>query len=220
MSKNLLLTLLTMVVVWKCAPTSSVSSGGGASETVATVVPHQNGIKVSVVADDAFIVTVFIYQEAFSPKDTEYYRDTALLSDRVNEWLIPELSESIYHVFVIDSVKGEAVFFRCDNSRSDSMRHQSKNLAAFGTLSGTVSLIFRSGGTEPAVGYNVYIQGSPFVSVTDDHGGYMLSGIPEGEYAVGAYLAVYRQPNSVTKAIIEITSDSLSIQNIILDETS
>jgi hypothetical protein len=200
-----------------CAPSPvSEGGGGGASETIASVSAYQDGLVVSVTGDSVFSVMVYLCHDSFSHKDTSFFRDSTVLTNADNEWVRTGLQKELYHLFVTDTISGKTVLFLFDNS-SRSPDEQRKPLEPGGMLSGNVTVTEEDGSIVPGAAYYVYIGGSPFVTMTDGDGDYYMENIPAGIYSIGAYQAVYRQPNSATKNSIEITGDSLVIQNINLD---
>ena len=71
------------------------------------------------------------------------------------------------------------------------------------------------GTTEPAIGWYVVLDGSPFFSVTDSTGSYLLTNLPQGNYTItpkSLMNKVYGRNESITH--VEISGDTVSIQNL------
>lgn len=214
MKNRMVLFLIIVSLLIGCASSPvSEGGGGGASETIASVSARGDGLAVSVTGDTAFSVTVYLCHESFSHKDSLFFRDSAVLTNAGDEWIRTGLQKEAYHLFVTDMISGTTVFFLFDNS-AGVPGTQRKPLERGGMVSGRVTVTEADGGTVPGAAYYVYIGGSPFVTMTDGNGDYYMENIPAGIYSIGAYQAVYRQPDSTTKNSIEITGDSLVIQNI------
>jgi hypothetical protein len=218
MNKMMLFMSAALLLIGNCGE-APVTGGGGASETVATVIPYEDGIRVSVQNDDTFTVAVKIYDKAFTRFDTGYFRYSAVLSNDHPECHLPVPPESTLHIFVIDSSNGTAAFFRHVNS-SGSAEPQEKKLTSTGEVSGIVSLLLTDGNSVPAAGYRVLIPGSPFDAVIGSEGFYRLSGVPEGNYTLETRNELNPKVNSRSRdsIVIEITREQIYQQDIILKQ--
>ena len=190
-------------------------TGGGGSETIASLIPHVDGFDVKVESESAFSVTASVYSESYSPKDTGYFHRSTILSDDNSLWRLSGLTDSVYHIFVSNPENGHIVFFRYGSGDHATEKMDEKILTSGGTLSGTVMLRYPDGTSEPVAGSSVYLPGSSFATQTDSRGEYRFTGIPEGQYSVDAELSMYSRKGVSEEDRIEIVSDSLTIKNFI-----
>ncbi len=218
MNKMKLCLSAALFLIGNCG-TSSVTGGGGASETVAVVTPHEGGISVSVRNGDTFTVAVEIYDSAFTRFDTGYFRYAASLSNDHPELVLPAVPEGTLHVFVIDSIEKKAVFFRYVN-RSGFAAPQEKKLTSTGEVKGAVSLLLADGSRAPAAGYWVLIPGSSFDAAVGSDGLYHLSGVPEGSYSVRTLNGKNPKVNerSIDSIVVVITREQIYRQDITLKQ--
>lgn len=203
--------------------TTPLGEGGGASETVACVSPLDNGNCHVSVSGKSFDVTVMICHELYSPQpdDTGRYRDiVTLFSGGDTERVFTGLSGSVYNIIFMDSSAGLATLIRFDNSASDRSPPQTKELTRTGSFEGRVTIVAGDGSVQPAIGYSVYLRGTPLSALTDEDGDYRLEMAPEGSYFTGTYKKDLRYGGNRLEHTIGITGDSLSIQNFSLEENN
>ncbi len=202
MSNESLFPLLCALLLGACGH-SPVGSGGGASETVASVAPLGDGVRVSAAGRGEFIVTVEVYNVAYVQGDSIVARNRSLLRSGSPEWLIPSLPDSVFHFFFFDSGGANGAFIPFDKTH-ESTGQVRKRLSGSGTLHGTVTLSTPEGSGAPLPGCRVVLKGSPFSAVTDTNGRYEISGIPEGTYSLisGKNIKNLPQGGEVTVKII------------------
>ncbi|MBN1761226.1 MAG: hypothetical protein JW863_23075 [Chitinispirillaceae bacterium] len=177
--------LLTFIVLLCSCTQPPVGSGGGASETVATVTPYEQGLQVSVSGDGSFSVQAAVYHSDYTATDTTHFRDTSILTNDVSEWSLGVLSDSVFIVYVMDAAHGKGAAFRYDNRPDSSRGSQTKKLTAFGGITGIVTITsLETGDTTVPVGERIVVPGSSFSTIVGDGGEYRLSGLPEATYTI------------------------------------
>jgi hypothetical protein len=193
---NRLITVLLAIaagILYQCTPPSA-NGGGGASETVASVAPDGSGIRVAIAADTLFKVEATLCHAEYSAADTGHFRSSAVLTNDDSTWILPQLAASEYSLILINTLNGNGIRFRYDNRPAAVRGLQTGNLAACGGMSGVVTMDSAGGISKPAVGCTVVLLGSTFAAQTDENGGYLLTGIPDGIYTVEAKFASYKLP--------------------------
>ena len=212
-----LLALVLAALLWQqCVP--GTVSGGGASETVATVTPCEQGVAVSVAADGDFRVNVEVYNCAYTIVDSGYFNRAAEVTDGTPEWRLPVLPDSVFNIFVTDSATGRSAVFRFDNSAGASRELQTKRLSLPGGVTGTITVSSRiNGDTLPPDNFIVVIPGSRFSTAVTEDGTYSLNGIPEGTY----YLTAVSDKETYTRGkgdpdTVAVSGDSISIHDLLV----
>jgi hypothetical protein len=186
--------------------------GGGASETVASVTPRDHGIQVSVNGSAAFSVRAAVFHNNYSVIDSDHFSDSALLNNDGPNWDLPNLSDSVFFVILVDSISGNGACFRYDNEPAG-RESATKKLAPCGGVAGVVTVTSSGGETKPVNGCFVVLQGSHYIAPTDESGGYRMSGIPEGNYRIEAVITqkIYIKNNEADT--IAISGDRVNSYN-------
>lgn len=210
-----LLLVVALVLQFRCSP-GTVGGGGGASETVATVTPCEQGIQVSVTGSGDFGVAVAVYHSEFTIVDTGHFNRSTVLTGSDSLWRLPVLSNSVFSIYVTDDLHGIGASFRYDN-RTDVVREpQTKKLLSSGGVTGEVTITSQSNGdTVPPVKYIVVVPGSPFAASIAVTGTYTITGIPQGSYVLKAVMEQesYTQGNSDSDTVA-VSGDSISIHDL------
>jgi hypothetical protein len=217
MSKRGLLLLLMAALLWqRCVP--GTVSGGGASETVATVTPCEQGVAVSVAADGDFRVNVEVYNCAYTIVDSGYFNRAAEVTDGTPEWRLPVLPDSVFNIFVTDPASGRSAAFRFDNSSGASRVLQAKRLMLPGGVAGTITVFTQTNGdTLPPDNFIVVVPGSRFSTPVAEDGAYSITGIPEGTY----FLTAVSSKETYTRGkgdpdTVAVSGDSISIHDLLV----
>jgi hypothetical protein len=192
--------------------------GGGASETVATVTSGIGELSVHIESDTVFSAVIHILDAEYSYVNNTYFRDSTTLSNETPDWSLSGLMKEAYHVFVTDDVSGTTAFFTVEMSSLDTGNTKDKRLSESGSISGVVRIESTGGELQPVSDCSVFIVGSPYLTRTDSEGRYDLSGIPEGTYTIDAKRDVNRSYWGVKGPGVEITGDTLVVQDIVLQE--
>ena len=211
------LLLAVALLLFRCTQ-SPVSGGGGASETVASVTPYEQGLQVSVTGDGTFSVQAAVYHSAYTAADTGHFNSTSRLTNNAAEWPLQYLADSEFIVFVLDTVNRTGAAFRYDN-RADSPRgRQTKMLSALGGITGNVTVrSMESGDTIVPVGERVVVAGSAFSAIVGEDGTYRLSGLPEAGYEVRLAIQLKQYTRIGPDDTVAVSGDRISTFDLHVD---
>lgn len=216
-----LFTLISLIaLLMLCTPTRVAEpGGGGASETVASIVPWENTFKVVVAGDSPFTVTAEVCSDSFSPLDTTYFHMNAVITDLAPEWVVPYFPDMASSIVITNSADSTAVLMKFVKSVAVGKKPWSDTLERYGVVEGVVSAKQTDGDTLPASGVKVFIQGTYFETSTNSDGSYFLRGIPRGLYTIYV-AAVNRKWNTpVSEPVtVVISGDTTVTKNIVLPQ--
>lgn len=206
-----------VVILTGCAETPVVNpEGGGASETIATVEYADGNMSVRIASDTQINVAAHVLDAEYSLVNAYLFKGVRYITDTAETWNLNGLTRQSYNIFVLDTIAGTSTCFNVETD-GDTMVHLSRKLNPSGALDGIVE-VEKSGEKSPAIAYNVFLVGSPFITQTDETGAFYFTGIPEGEFFIDATLEVDRQPSYNKGGIVQITGDSTTTSNILLPE--
>ncbi len=217
MTKRGILLLLMAALLWqRCSP--GTVSGGGASETVATVTPCEQGVAVAVAADGDFRVNIEVYNCVYTVIDSGYFNSATEVTNDNSEWRLPVLPDSVFNIFVTDPASGRSAAFRFDNSAGALRELQTKQLMLSGGVTGTITVLSQiNADTLPPDNFLIVVPGSRFSTPVAEDGTYSITGIPEGTY----FLTAVSSMETYTRGkgdpdTVAVSGDSLSIHDLLV----
>lgn len=191
--KNIIYAFTVIFIVTYCT-NNVITDSGGASETIAIVIIGSNiygeATKLSEEniesANPDVIVSLFeIDYLPFPFLELNVNNFTNKTSSVINgEFQFTNVKTGYYNIYAKDTITGKAVLFDSiavfrgvEDTIYDSLTYP-------GSFAGYVNIISSNNDTSNAVGYDVYIPGSHFATVTDIDGAYSLDSLPVGWYNV------------------------------------
>jgi hypothetical protein len=192
-----------------CLCSMAPIAGGNSSQT------GNNGITVSaslntISGTTARNARISIYEQNFRPYLTPSGMSDSTVADDSGRFVFSIASEGYFNLFVNDTRRGNASFIAripvfADSVFSDTI----DTLRQPGFISGTAK---DTAGTVYALSY-IFINGTPFYTVTKNDGGFLLGPLPSGTYATGMF-ANFQVVDIKTGAIAQmanVTTDTTVI---------
>jgi hypothetical protein len=202
-----------MIIMLQCGH-DSVSKGGGASETVASVVLSDGILKIMVESEGPFTVTAEVCSDSFSPVDTQFFHVAAVLTDHMPEWVVPPFFDHPVSIVVRNNADSTATFFHFSWEVNPKDPSESKSLARTGAVSGSITENLVDGSVVPANGIGVFIKGTFFKTIADEQGFYRIDGVPEGNYTLDASRGLRRVYNkSNMQVTVDISGDTTVVKD-------
>lgn len=220
MSKLVVLLIALVTVLMQCSGTSSVQnhSGGGASETVASVIRYRDGCIITVKGDPGFMVNIAICSDSFSVIDTEYYHQERLLSGPEAIWTISNMDSGRYHVFITDTVNHSVVMLHYNHFAMENQVPDTLPLVSAGMIKGTVSITADSDSIPILSDITVYLVGTFFAASTDNLGNYEMFDVPEGTFTINVSKPVRTYIKSNNATTVTVSGDATSVVDFELSD--
>ncbi len=171
-----------------------VGDTGGASETVAIVI---NGLTITGetkkktednIEQSNPDVLLQIYDNDFLPYP--YFLNSlnnitkSTVSDSSGVFQFTDMREGIYNLLGKDVASGKSVFISNIKVGSGINDTIAGMFSYPGSIGGSVRIITATSDTVAAVGYDVFIPGTPFKTAADSGGAFQLDTLPRGEYFI------------------------------------
>jgi hypothetical protein len=189
MNKLCSIALIAVLAQFGCS--TQIVGTGGASETVAIVVTD-NRISgaISIQDDPAGALNnseylVGVYDTAFlplHPDSNANFRDTTAFPDA--DFSFTGLRTGTYNLYIQNRASKKALFLASIALPARTQNTREGTLKPCGSISGVIYHLPDSAGTDTTTFPLawVFVTGSPFLSISNQVGHYMLSDIPEGSY--------------------------------------
>ncbi len=214
-----ILSIIKMLAVSAAGPlfffcSSAVSlSGGNSSQTGNSGIMIASSVK-SIYGATVPDAHVAIYEESFKPYATPSGFCDSTVADDSGRFVIPIAREGYFNLYVNDVRRGNAGFIHRIPVFADSVFIDTiDTLKQPGFISGNVT---DTAGKIYALAF-VFIQGSPFYTVTKNNGDFLLGPLPEGKYAAPGIVAgptginPVGTPDFLTNSVsIDVFPDSIS----------
>ena len=193
----------------QCSPVQTAHSGGSGSEVVGVLVT-KTGTPVS--------GATVVIDTSINPGDTSLHFDTSAVhrdtavSDAHGKFVLNLDSAEKNGVFNVtcNYNKGALVAF-IPNVKVDSayVNLGKDTMLAPGKIGGKVVI-----NSSSMTGVICYIPGTSFLAMSDDTGGFIISGVPPGTYAVDFYMASYQIGTDT--AVIVVSNQTAQLQAYVL----
>jgi hypothetical protein len=184
-----------------CLCSMAPVAGGNSSQT------GNNGITVSASAKTISGTTardahISIYEQNFRPHLTPSGICDSTVADDSGRFAFSIVQEGYFNLLVNDVRRGNAGFVPRIPVFADSVFHDTiDTLKQPGSISGTTT---DTAGRTYALSY-IFIEGSPFYTVTRNNGDFLLGPLPSGTYTTG-FFANFQVVNSVTGQMMQMPS--------------
>jgi hypothetical protein len=187
--------------VFFCLCSTSPIAGGNSSQTgnagIAVVSRSQ-----SIFGETAPNAHVSIYEQNYTPYLTPSGYCDSTVSDDTGRFVFSNVQEGYFNLLVHDVHRGNAGFVSRIPVFADSVFNDTiDTLKQPGFISGNAT---DTAGRIFALSY-VFIQGSPFYTITKNNGDFMLGPLPAGTYATG-FFANFQVVNATTGEMAQVPS--------------
>lgn len=175
-----LIVLLLFFTACFCLCSTAPTADGNSSQT------GNNGITVIASAGQIYgkshkILKLSTYDINFQPQNHMQGFCDSVSSDDSGRFIFNSLPQGIYNLKIQDTFSGKCAFINKIPVFKDSFFIDSTELAASGFVTGAFT---DSSGHGIPLSY-VFIEGSPFYTVTSNEGNFLLGPIPKGKYLIG-----------------------------------
>jgi hypothetical protein len=191
----MLICIAAVTLMTGCAGSGPLSGSGSQSTNSVTVSVSADSVTVTARRD----LKVMVFAADYRPYRDSLYADTAVMSD--GKCTISSLAGGNYTVLMTDTSQGLSAILQQVPVGSGS----AVSLVYAGTLDtgGSISGIIRQNG-RPAARATAYIQGTPFITVADDSGGYRFSSIP-----FSAYRVIAKPADTIPASAVDTSTERL-----------
>lgn len=210
-------TLSLLVLLLHCdTNTIGTKSGGGASETVATVTSWGSSFKVVISNEGPFSVTAEVCSNAYSFNDTSFFHMKQVLTEAYPEWEIPYFPDLTSSIIIRSNTDSTALYLTLEKYVTPKTLSKSDTLVQTGAVRGLLQQQTSDGGLVPLSGVRIGIMGSYYETITNETGEYLLKNLPKGRFFLYPAASYQLPKENSNPTEIVISADTTIVKDIII----